>query len=137
VSSVIELDKIGRGKKAHLPLPMYNVKAQPQQQPAKHELYPVATRRAEQAEEGSVDLLKDLPKVRSASYAKRVRMCKEHGDEEISYYCFKCLENICPECAITGTNPIDLGSHQGHSVKSVKKAIGDIRKQFTELIERG
>ena len=31
-----------------------------------------------------------------------VYYCKEHSEEEISYYCFNCQDNICPECAIHG-----------------------------------
>ena len=40
----------------------------------------------------------------------------EHPDEEISYFCFDCLNNcICPECVIHGT-------HKNHEVMTVKKA---------------
>jgi hypothetical protein len=36
---------------------------------------------------------------------KIVYYCKEHSEEEISYYCFSCWANICPECAIHGRSP--------------------------------
>jgi hypothetical protein len=39
----------------------------------------------------------------SATPSKKiVYYCKEHSEEEISYYCFTCWANICPECAIHG-----------------------------------
>ena len=42
-----------------------------------------------------------------ATPAKRITYyCKEHSEEEISYYCFTCWSNICPECAIHGTFPL-------------------------------
>lgn len=42
----------------------------------------------------------------TVSAAKKVAYyCKEHSEEEISYYCFSCWTNICPECAIHGTCP--------------------------------
>ena len=40
-------------------------------------------------------------------------MCKDHPEEEVSYYCFKCLENICPECAIHGIPTIIQGLIKG------------------------
>jgi hypothetical protein len=38
----------------------------------------------------------------AAPTKKVVYYCKEHSEEEISYYCFSCWTNICPECAIHG-----------------------------------
>lgn len=34
---------------------------------------------------------------------KVIYYCKDHQEEEVTYYCFNCGENICPECAIHGT----------------------------------
>ena len=28
--------------------------------------------------------------------------CRVHSEEELTYYCFTCHENICPECTIHG-----------------------------------
>jgi hypothetical protein len=60
--------------------------------------------------------------------------CREHEDEEVTYYCFTCLANICPECAIHGTFFRYLGAHQGHSVRQIKKAIGDVKSQFLGIV---
>lgn len=32
--------------------------------------------------------------------------CKIHSEEELTYYCFTCHENICPECTIHGTHAL-------------------------------
>jgi hypothetical protein len=88
---------------------------------------------------GDVDLLKEIElaaqnayrmqQVNYASSTSRRNGCREHEDEEVSYYCFGCLTTICPECAIHG-------SHQGHEVKQIKKAIGDIKEHFINVVDR-
>lgn len=35
--------------------------------------------------------------------------CKDHPDEDLTYFCFSCSKPICPECAIHG-------SHKDHQV---------------------
>ena len=43
-------------------------------------------------------------KENGSSSKKAIYYCKEHIEEEITYYCFNCWVNICPECAIHGTD---------------------------------
>ena len=53
--------------------------------------------------------------------------CKDHPEEEVSYFCFEChVEPICPECVIHG-------AHQGHNVALLKKAYPKIVKEMEEL----
>jgi DNA-directed RNA polymerase subunit RPC12/RpoP len=60
---------------------------------------------------------------------KIVYYCKEHSEEEISYYCFTCWANICPECAIHG-------SHKDHEVKLIKKAISQVKGEYADIVGR-
>lgn len=68
-----------------------------------------------QSEDSSaeVDLLKEIEMAAHNAYkaqhppsylvaTSRRSGCKEHEDEDVSYYCFGCLTTICPECAIHG-----------------------------------
>lgn len=42
--------------------------------------------------------------------------------------------NICPECAIHGTYICYEGSHKDHDVKLMKKALSEVKGNFTEII---
>ena len=42
------------------------------------------------------------PITKKKELKKVIYYCKEHSEEELSYYCFGCTVNICPECAIHG-----------------------------------
>ena len=42
------------------------------------------------------------PNSKKKEQKKVIYYCKEHSEEELSYYCFGCTVNICPECAIHG-----------------------------------
>lgn len=68
-----------------------------------------------------IDLLREVeapsnqPPKRESTYSLPVQFtgptsrrsgCREHEDEEVTYYCFTCLANICPECAIHGTSQL-------------------------------
>ena len=47
--------------------------------------------------------------------------CKDHPDEELSYFCFDCLTDcICSECIIHGV-------HKNHEVQTIRKAYPIIR----------
>lgn len=53
-------------------------------------------------------------------------MCTDHPDEEVSYFCFECLNKcICPECIIHGI-------HKNHEVKTIKKSYPIVKKLMDE-----
>ncbi|KAL4500547.1 hypothetical protein ABPG72_002971 [Tetrahymena utriculariae] len=53
------------------------------------------------------------------------KICKQHDDEEVNYFCFDCKNVcICPECIIHGV-------HKDHNVKTIKKSY-PIVKQILE-----
>ncbi|KAL4468677.1 hypothetical protein ABPG74_005180 [Tetrahymena malaccensis] len=53
------------------------------------------------------------------------KICKDHDDEEVNYFCFDCKNVcICPECIIHGV-------HKDHNVKTIKKSY-PIVKQILE-----
>ena len=61
--------------------------------------------------------------------------CKEHSEEEVTYYCFDCKENICPECAIHGIFLlIVLGKHKDHSVKMIKQTIAQVKNEYMDKV---
>lgn len=51
--------------------------------------------------------------------------CKDHTEEELTYFCFSCCKPICPECAIHG-------NHKDHEVETTRKAIKKIRGLLNE-----
>jgi len=55
--------------------------------------------------------------------------CREHPEEEVSYFCFDCQAvsgPICSECVIHGL-------HKGHNVNTLKKAYPVILAKIEEL----
>ena len=53
--------------------------------------------------------------------------CRDHPDEEVSYYCFDCsCPPICSECVIHG-------AHRGHNVQTIKKAYPQVMARVEEL----
>ena len=68
------------------------------------------------AKSGSFETLPNTGTKNTNKTPHTVFYCKIHAEEELTYYCFTCYENICPECAIHG-------SHKDHEVKLIKKAI--------------
>ena len=62
--------------------------------------------------------------------------CRIHSEEELTYYCFTCHENICPECTIHGIPFITLGSHKDHEVKLIKKAINEAKSNFIDVVSQ-
>lgn len=67
---------------------------------------------------------------------KNAFYCKIHAEEELTYYCFTCRENICPECAIHGTYYDKVGNHKDHDVKLIKKAINEVKSEFLEITNK-
>ena len=56
--------------------------------------------------------------------------CKTHLDEQLSYYCFSCNQNICVECALHG-------SHIGHQIQAIRKAGAKLKNIYDGLISEG
>jgi hypothetical protein len=61
-------------------------------------------------------------------YAYRREVCREHPDEEVSYYCLECeSECICSECVVHGV-------HKNHEVMNIKKAGQLVRGKVEDLL---
>lgn len=61
------------------------------------------------------------------SYRHMRELCRDHPEEEVTYYCYDCNKPpVCPECIIHG-------SCRGHNVVLLKKAHPQIVKAMEEL----
>lgn len=58
------------------------------------------------------------------------KICGEHHEEEILYFCFDCkCECICPECIIHG-------KHKDHDVKTIKKASPQVKSELEKSVDK-
>jgi hypothetical protein len=62
------------------------------------------------------------------SFRQDKDQCKEHPDEEVTYFCFDCsCPPICSECVIHG-------DHKDHDVMTIKKSYPHITARLEDLI---
>eukprot|EP00828_Plagiopyla_frontata_P004391 TRINITY_DN11570_c0_g1_i1.p1 TRINITY_DN11570_c0_g1~~TRINITY_DN11570_c0_g1_i1.p1 ORF type:complete len:274 (-),score=38.78 TRINITY_DN11570_c0_g1_i1:46-867(-) len=103
---------------------VYDYQAQPVQplpQPLASSIAPSQTRYQDKMPLGS--------SLMGSASKKQKQYCSVHTDEKISYYCYDCQTNICPECIIHG-------SHKDHDVGTVKKAYPIIVRKLEERIDQ-